>query len=273
MINGVSQSMLNMVSRCAEQFRRRYLEGEIIPPAVAAARGTAVHRGAQANHRHIQDTGQPLSKTAIVDAAATAYMEVVQGGVSMTREEAQDRAGVLGKGKDEAVALAGLYADKVSPLIREPRLIEERIELDVGLDIPLFGTIDLLHDRCHILDLKTAAKRKSETFGVGNLQAAQYTLLARSVIGEQPRFEFKFLVANKTPIEQTIHAVVQETDELALMARARALLTMLERGVFPPANPDDWYCGPDWCGYHASCPYVSHPTTVQITESIHNGNG
>lgn len=269
MINGINQTMLNMASRCAEQFRRRFLDGEIIPPAVAAVRGTAVHRGAQANHHHIKETGEPLPKCDIVDATATAYMQAVQDGVSMTREEAQDKAAVLGKAKDEAVALAGLYSDKVSPLIHKPRLVEERIELDVGLDVPLFGTIDLLHDKSRILDLKTASRRKSEDFGVGNLQAAQYTMLARSVINEQPSFEFKFLVANKTPVEQTIQAVVQETDELALMARAKALLAMINRGIFPPANPEDWYCSADWCGYHSTCPYVSHPTTIQITENIH----
>lgn len=262
MIEGISQSYLNMASRCPEQFRRRYLNNEILPPAVAAVRGTAVHRGAQTNHHHIKDTGEPLPKSDIVDATATAYMAALREGVSMTSDEAQDKAGVLGKAKDEAVALAGLYADKVSPSIREPRFVEQKIELDVGLDVPLFGTIDLLHDRNRIVDLKTASKKKSEDFGVGNLQAAQYTMLARSVIDEQPSFEFKFLVANKTPIEQTIQAVVQDTDELALLARARALLLMIHKGVFPPANPDDWYCSADWCGYHSTCPYVSHPRII-----------
>ena len=244
------------------------MEGEVTPPAVAAVRGAAVHRGAQANHINIKDNGEPLSKSDIVDVTVTAYREVLEEGVSLTKDEAANQGETLGKAKDEAVALSGLYSDAVSPLIQEPRLIEEKIEIDMGLKLPLYGTIDLLHKRNQILDIKTAAKRKPDSFGVGNLQAAAYTMLARSVIEEQPTFEFKFLVANKTPAEQTIAAVIQETDELALKARAGALIAMMNTGIFPPANPDDWYCSETWCGYHSTCPYVSHPTTIQITETI-----
>lgn len=263
MIRSISQSMLNMASRCGEQFRRRYLEGEILPPAVAAVRGTAVHRAASQNHIALRDTGERMNRSDIVDAAATAYMEVLADGVSLTREESHDKNATLGKGKDEAVSLAGLYADKVSPLIDKPILVEEMLQADIGLDLPMSGTIDLLHCEKKILDLKTSSMRKPLTYGVNNLQAMNYALLVEKNRDIKPEVEFTFLVANKTPVEQTIASVRCETDELVLKSRGAMLIRMINSGIFPPANPGEWSCSENWCGYWSSCPYVSNP--VQIT--------
>lgn len=263
MIAGINQTSLNQSSRCPEQHRRFIVDGPL-PPPIAAIGGTAVHKAAQINHHYIKDTGKPLLKEDILDATATAFKEILKEGVSLTKEEALNKDNVLGQMKDQAISLAGLYADKVSPLIDKPIIIEEKIELDVGFKVPLFGTIDLLHKSNQILDLKTSAKRKPESFGVGNLQATQYTMLVRSVIEEQPEFEFRILIANKTPVEQTIKAVVRDTDEIALLNRARALLRMWETGLFPPANPDSWYCSEAWCGYWSTCPYVGHPISIQV---------
>ena len=49
MINSIHQSNLGTALRCGEQFRRRYIEGERIPPGVAAGRGTGVHNANDVN--------------------------------------------------------------------------------------------------------------------------------------------------------------------------------------------------------------------------------
>ena len=45
----ISPSQLNTFENCGEAYKRRYLDKEIIPPVVAALRGTGVHRGAEMN--------------------------------------------------------------------------------------------------------------------------------------------------------------------------------------------------------------------------------
>jgi len=259
MILSLTQTMLSMASRCAEQFRRRFIEGEIIPPNIAAIRGTALHKAASENHRHIQSKGEALSEESILDLSATAYIETLSNGVSLTQEEAIEKSKVLGKGKDETISLASLYSRKVSPCVKKPLLIETELSADVGLDIPLSGTVDLLHNGKTILDLKTASKSKPDSFGQNNLQATAYTILVQKEIVERPNFEFRVLVANKEPVEQVIPAIVSQQDERALLARMMVVLRMLETGLFPPTNPNEaWWCSERFCGYWSSCRYVGH---------------
>ena len=40
----VSSTRMGMLSRCGEQFRRRYVEHDIVPPGVALIVGSAVDR-------------------------------------------------------------------------------------------------------------------------------------------------------------------------------------------------------------------------------------
>jgi hypothetical protein len=47
-----------MFQRCGEQYRRRYLENEIIPPGISARIGSGVHKAAEINFRAKIQTGE-----------------------------------------------------------------------------------------------------------------------------------------------------------------------------------------------------------------------
>jgi len=49
-MKAITQSMLGMFLRSPHQFERRFLRGELIPPGIAAWRGSATHKAAQINH-------------------------------------------------------------------------------------------------------------------------------------------------------------------------------------------------------------------------------
>lgn len=44
MFKYLSVSQLDTFTRCGEQFRRRFMEGECIPPGIAARIGSGVHK-------------------------------------------------------------------------------------------------------------------------------------------------------------------------------------------------------------------------------------
>ena len=88
MLKFITSSMLNMFFRCPEQFRRRYLEGEIIPPGIAAAIGKSVHKAAEENHKHKLLKEEDLPKDYLQDFARDTYVKIVENeGVYLAPEE------------------------------------------------------------------------------------------------------------------------------------------------------------------------------------------
>lgn len=53
----LSISQINMLGRCGEQYRRRYIEGEKIPPGIAALVGRGVDDSVTINLQNKIDTG------------------------------------------------------------------------------------------------------------------------------------------------------------------------------------------------------------------------
>ncbi len=51
MIDHLSASQLSRFTRCAEMWRRQYIEGDIVPVGAAAHIGQAVHKAAEINFR------------------------------------------------------------------------------------------------------------------------------------------------------------------------------------------------------------------------------
>ena len=78
MIASFRQSSLSTWENCPEQFRRRYVEGEIIPPGLAAHIGTGVHRAAEVNHRAKLATGRDEPLGVLQDAARDGYVKAVK---------------------------------------------------------------------------------------------------------------------------------------------------------------------------------------------------
>ena len=52
----ISPSQIDMFSRCGEQYRRRYIEKDRLPPGVAMIRGRGVHEGVAENMRQKRHT-------------------------------------------------------------------------------------------------------------------------------------------------------------------------------------------------------------------------
>ena len=74
MIDSIHQSSLGTALRCGEQFRRRYIEGERVPPGVAAGRGTGVHKANEVNLNQKVITGTDLKLSDLKDAARDGFV-------------------------------------------------------------------------------------------------------------------------------------------------------------------------------------------------------
>jgi hypothetical protein len=256
-ITHLSASQLGMFQRCGEQWRRRYLEGEVIPPGIAARIGTGVHKAAEKNFRYKMESGEDMRLDEVQDAAATAYDKALAQGVFISPDEAPGAKLAMAEGKDTAVSLATLFRRELAPAI-QPRLVEHKVTLDLpGLELPVVTVLDCYTEDKALRDMKTSGKKWSEDKAHTSPQPTLYRESVKEATGEYPeKLLFDVLVSTKTPALQTITTSRTE-DDLAILVRQFGIMTAsIQAGIFQPAERDSWMCSMKWCGYFFTCPHI-----------------
>ena len=264
-------SMLEQMSRCGIQFQRRYgarfgcwHEEEIIPPNIALATGSSVHRTVEANLRNkMESDGNPLPIGHIEELARDSVQGFVDQGLSLTNDEAIDIEKTVGATIDQTVALSKLHYLEVAPLIT-PAAVEERfvITLD-GYPFDLSGQKDVRDTDGNLRDTKTAAKSPSAN-AARSLQMAMYSLSEKVERGKLPKAVYlDFLVKTKFPKVVIVEATPSEGWIDPLLRRVEQATKIIQsvkegRGEFTPADAGHpWACTAKFCGYHATCPFYS----------------
>lgn len=257
MIEYINQTILNAWTMCPERVRRRWIEGEIIPPGIAARIGSGVHKGAEVNHfaKIISGKDEPLD--VIQDAARDGYMKSIQEGVFFAPDEAASARKQLAEGVDTTVTLAGLYGENIAPKV-QPAIVEKTITMAVdSLDIPFIGTVDVYTVDKWMPDLKTAARSWPESRAHSSFQMTLYNELIAHETGEYPdKLSIEVLVKTKQPKTQSIETSRKPEDFAVMVKRAQLMMQMIRAGIFPGADPSHWSCAPAYCGYYWTCPYI-----------------
>ena len=266
----VSPTQLNSYFRCGEAYRRRYLEGERIPPGVAAHRGTGMHQGAKLNFRQKLETYRDLPPADIVDAAVAAFEAAVEKeGYLLTPDEAaRGEKAVVAAAKDDTATFAEAYATLQAPLY-QPVEVEQpvRIELPTATH-DLFGYVDLvatpppdsqLDMPTSIVDFKTSTKSKPQSEADDSLQLTYYSA-AYQVRHGRPADDVRLdvLVRRAKGVGRQLLVTKRDAgDYSAFVARVNAMLAGVTAGIFTPALPGSWWCSAKFCGYWSTCPYVN----------------
>ena len=256
----VSHSQMDMYWRCPEQYRRRYMEKEVIPPGIAMLQGTGVHRAAEANFTQKIESRIDLPAKEIIEIGAAAFDAEQAGGYALTEDEMSiGAAKVLGDAKDKLVQMVAVHAMEQAPDY-QPVAVEHKTRIVFpNATHDLLAITDLRDDRRRVTDFKTAARKKSEGEVHSSIQLTIYAAAYRIDTGE-PCEEVRFDVLTKTkvPQRQVLRSSRTVADFQALINRVNVTLGAINAGSFPPASPGSWCCSPRWCGYWATCPYVNH---------------
>lgn len=263
MITSIHQSSLNMALRCGEQLRRRYFKNEIIPPSIAACRGTGVHAANKINLRQKIQTKSDLNMADIKDAIRDGYVEAVsKNGVFLSKEEQPAKKRLVNEGLEDALRCGELYRKEVSPKLN-PLAVEEKFTVDVGLPLLLAGIIDYQEEPI-LGDLKTTSKTWPEGRIHQEIQPVLYSYVHEHEKKIRPRFTYHILVARRGKNGPTSEALQEQSmiptdaNYHALFAKLRMFCKIVETGTFIPANPTSWWCTEKWCGYYLTCPYVGN---------------
>jgi hypothetical protein len=262
MLSNLSVSAVGCALRCGEQFRRRYMLGEIIPPGVAAGRGRGVHEASRSNLAQKIITGRDMPVSDMKDAARDGFIESFRRGVFLSRDEEAGKAELLNRALNDCINLTGLYAAEVAPRI-QPRSTEQRITADIGRDMPLVGVIDYdgnVGDGPLVIgDLKTSGRAWPEDRAEQELQPVVYAHLYEQTKGVRPGFLYHVLVgAHRGERAQEFSVEVTDTAIGALMAILDQALLMIRTGAFMPCDRSNFLCSERWCGYYLTCRYVGN---------------
>lgn len=256
----LSASQLDTFCRCPEQWRRRYIDKDVIPPGIALAKGKGFHTGAETNMRQKIETHEDLSATDIVDVSIAAFEAEAHGGVAFTDDEqSRGPSVVIGEAKDSLRSLATLHAEKQAPDY-QPVLVEQTVRITLpSAPRDLLGVIDLADDKHRVTDFKTASRKKSQSDADDSVQLTIYASSFNALMGFEPsEVRLDSAIQTKTKVDrQVLTSQRGVADFSALASRINVVSSAIQAGIFPPASPGSWWCSPRWCGYWATCPYVN----------------
>lgn len=256
----LSASSLELFAKCPEAWRRRYVEGDVIPPRLAMLKGKAVHKAIELNMRERMATGESLPTDSVCDAARDAFKTECTGGYQLGDGESE---AVLPTLQDQAVALAKVHAEEQAPDYN-PVAVEHRFRIELpALSHDVVGIIDVVDASGAIADFKTSKKRYSEDEAGASLQLSLYAA-SQATTNPDPdgtcEVRLDVLVdATKTkpPSRQVVRSYRDRSDLPVIANRLAVVSKTITAELFPPAPTGAWWCSEGWCGYWHSCPYVN----------------
>lgn len=264
---------IDMLSRCGEQYRRRYVQNEKIPPGVAVIVGSATHRCIAGNMRHKMETGALLlAETCAAFARDAVNKTWAEEGVLLNDDERQmDLGKVRGAAVDKAVRLSVLHHQRIAPLV-QPTHVERAwtLALPGYPDLDLAGTIDIQEGSTCIRDSKTSAMSPAWNVADNSDQLTAYALAAQVLDGAMPgRLALDYLVDLKRgPKVETRVTTRTADDSRVFLRRVEAAINALDKGAFVPARQTDWWCSLRWCGYASTCPYFRGRTGARKDSDV-----
>jgi hypothetical protein len=255
-IKGISFTQVSMWLRCPRQYKFRYIEGKKTPPAVALTEGTSHHTAMEADNLSKRDLGKQIPAAGLTEI----FVDKFDKEVVRAKEEAEQLKADF-DWEDEtrdsiirrASALHCDYADRWSATV-EPVRIESTFSRRIsseGVDVTLFGQLDLTTKDGHLIDYKTSARPKSQKDADNDLQ-----LTLNSWAVKLPAVSWIVLVKDKPHVERvdSTRAIGQWMWGVRVVAEA---VRAIRAGSFPLTNPGQfpapWWCSKRFCGYWDKC--------------------
>lgn len=252
----LSSTQINMYLRCGEQYRRRYIEKEVLPPGIALIKGTAVHKSSEVNFRQKIDSHKDIKKSDALDIAASAFDGTVENeGVMLSEEERnQGKEIILGVAKDSTIRMTELMIERVAPKY-QPVAVEEELKIPLeSSPMDLNARLDLRTIQEDVVDLKTSSKTWTQDQADRSTQMTFYSMSYRSIVGKDPKkLIIENIVDKKKPDVVAIETSRTMDHYRLLIARANRVIDGIQKGVFTPVHEGSFWCSKRMCGFWSSC--------------------
>jgi len=265
-IDYLSPTQISMYLKCSLQYFWRYHEGIKIPPKGIMTQSNCIHSSVELNFKQKIDTFLDLPLSDVLDNFSTEFDE-------RKHKTAWFKDEKPAAFKDQGYNLLGGYQKIIAPGI-QPTHVEHKFEIHFdNFDIPLIGRTDLIHSE-NISDNKCTGKAPSVVAKEADesLQLTAYALAYRAEFHRAEKgVSIIALFRPKDKKEQLSHPFVKKATKpkasnvqtfsstrdqksinryLKLMAHVK---NAIENDIYHPCDPNNWWCSPAWCGYHAIC--------------------
>jgi hypothetical protein len=286
---------LNTMAHCGEKFRRRYIEGHIIPPGVAMVVGKSIDQSVTANMVEKIRTGAMLTRSDVEDIAVESFKAEWSQGIALSDDEMKlGEIAVRDEGMAKALRLSKLHLTDIAPGI-EPSAVQVSFSLNLGafleangvtgIPLDLVGSVDIMEEyteqtnagevhHAAIRDTKSAKITPGKSVADESDQlsgyATHYLFNAKALDVAQSRIDvaLDYLIDNKTPKALTLRSYRDTSDAISFLNRVTATAKALKAGVFVPAQSTDPMCSAKYCGYHSTCQYVKGRRTAVVPDLV-----
>lgn len=267
-------SHLQMIYRCSYKFSRIVLNGEKEPQTTPLVIGTGTHLTNAQNLQNKIDRGILLPREAVADFARDNFLKAWDETPVVLNDE--ERFQGLQKAKDSAmdqtIDCAKAYHYECAPKI-DPVAVEKKFVIEaVGYDFDFAGQIDVDEQKktpdgqmgdipiqgVIIRDTKT---RKTNLGQQEVDRSEQYTFYALYKWMESGKVKLPDFIAQDSIIKPTksrsafcvTNYSTRTIDDFAVAYRRFAqACKIIKAGDFMPANPSEWFCSKEFCGFAAN---------------------
>lgn len=269
------QSHLQLLYRCGYKFSRIVLDGEREPATTPLVVGTATHATIAKNLNNKIERGTLLPREAVQDLTRDDFVRTWQESPIVFNDEEQSQG--LQKTRDllqdQTIQLVTEHHYAVAPKI-QPQSVERKWVLEaIGYDYDMAGMIDV-DEGIGIRDTKTRKTNLGQAEVEKSEQYTFYALAKYMIDGKMPEYvaQDNLIKPTKTQPARAVSYVSTRTkdDFAVLYRRFDQANKIIKAGVFTPANPSDWWCSKEFCGFAANgtCPYFNSKTRPLIKNPI-----
>lgn len=282
------QSHLSTLYRCGHKFERMYLAGEKEPPTTPLVIGTATHAAIAINLTNKIERGTLLTREAVQDLTRDEFIKEWQNSSVVLNED--ERFVGLNKTRDNCqdttIDLALVHHYKIASKIN-PKAVERKwVLVAEGYPYDMAGTIDidevmefdkdkniwLPSPIIKIRDTKTRAKNLGQREVDSSEQYSFYHFAKYMMDGVMADYVVQDNLVKPTKTKEAYAISYASTrtidDHEVVKNRFSQACNVITMGAFTPANPSDWWCSKDFCGFAAngSCKYFNSKRSLTITK-------
>lgn len=286
----LSHSKVDMLARCGEQYRFRYIDGLRQPPSVASAVGNAIDH-AVASEFAARARRSTLPREEIAEKAAG----VVRAAWPNVKTHAEDAEQTQGEAIDRAVRMSLAYHAKQARFVPVDHVARWfSLRLDDATGDELNGRIDVDTLDGGVVDVKSRASgmKPNPSEAHASDQLTGYALARRildtptpetvpvalHVIVDRPKGGKLDGVAADDPAGVNVFAMnSHRTAEhmAAYLDRVHRAREVIRAGAFMPARLGEVLCSERFCGFWNLCKFSRRPVVVALpgpaTDHNHGG--
>ena len=250
------QSHMSMLYRCGVKFDRVVIQGEREPATIPLVIGVSTHATVARNLNNTIEKGTLLTKEAVQDYARDDFNKGWQESpiVLNAEEKEQGLQKTKDKAQDVTIQLVTAHHYELAPIIK-PLQVERKWVINAkGYDFDLAGMIDI-DEGLDIRDTKTCKSNLGQTIIDSSEQYTMYCLAKYLVDGVMPEYVHQDNIVKPTQRRAAYCTTYKSTrtkdDFKVILKRFDQATKIIKSGIFTPANPQDWWCSKNFCGFAA----------------------